>query len=163
MQMKFEYNNFGMEGSNVKLKRIPIYKCVLEKSDNYYAFNNYISGPNDVYDLCKSYLENEDREHFVIIMLNVKHKVIGINTVSIGVLSSCPVHPREVFKPAIVSNSHGIIAVHNHPSGDPYPSDDDIRITRRLKEAGEILGIALVDHIIIGDHRYMSLKEMGYI
>ena len=96
-------------------------------------------------------------------MLDTKNQVIGINTVAIGVLSSCPIHPREVFKPAILANAAGVILVHNHPSGDPYPSQDDLLLTNRLKEAGEVLGIQVMDHVILGYANYASLKERGQI
>jgi DNA repair protein RadC len=98
-----------------------------------------------------------------VIMLDTKNQVIGINTVAIGVLASCPVHPREVFKPAILANAAGIVLVHNHPSGDPYPSQDDLLLTNQLKEAGEVLGIQVVDHVILGYANYASLKERGQI
>jgi len=91
-------------------------------------------------------------------LLNQKNGIIGINTVSVGNLSSSIVHPREVFKPAIVAGAASIIVAHNHPSGDPTPSSNDIYVTTRLKEAGDILGIAVLDHVIIGDGCYVSLK-----
>jgi len=93
-------------------------------------------------------------------MLDTKHKVIGINTVSIGNLNSCLVHPREVFKPAILSNTAAIILGHNHPSGDTKPSNEDIEITRRIAEAGKLLSISVLDHIIVGEG-FTSLKEAG--
>jgi DNA repair proteins len=79
------------------------------------------------------------------------------------VLASCPIHPREVFKPAILANAAGIILLHNHPSGDPSPSQDDLLLTSRLREAGEVLGIQVVDHVILGYATYASLKERGQI
>jgi DNA repair protein RadC len=100
-------------------------------------------------------------------MLDTKNRLIGINTVSVGILDSRIVHPREVFKPAILSNAAGIIVGHNHPSGDPSPSVEDTRITKRLHEVGEILGIDLLDHVIVRDGteplRWVSLKERGVI
>ena len=84
-----------------------------------------------------------------------------METTAIGVLSSSPVHPREVFKEAIKMSSAGIVLAHNHPSGDPSPSQDDLLLTTRLRNAGEILGIPVIDHIIFGDNRYISLKEQG--
>jgi DNA repair protein RadC len=94
-------------------------------------------------------------------LLDVRKKVIGINTFAIGSLSSCPVHPREVFKAAVVANAASIIIIHNHPSGNPHPSSDDLALTARLKEAGDILGIPVVDHIVLGDENYYSFKEAG--
>ena len=107
-------------------------------------------------------MQGLDREHFVVLLLDIKNKVIGINTVSIGNLDSSIAHPREVFKPAILSNAGSILLAHNHPSGDPTPSREDIEITHRLVNAGNILGINVLDHIIIGDG-YRSLKEAGHM
>jgi len=92
-----------------------------------------------------------DREHFVIILLNQKNRVIGVSTVSIGSLTASIVHPREVFKGAILSNAASIICGHNHPSGDCQPSREDRALTARLVEADKLLGISLIDHVIIGD------------
>ena len=121
-----------------------------------------IKSPEDIAKLV-SYLETEDREHFLCIHLDAKNQVLGVETVSIGTLNSNLVSPREVFKGAILSNCFGIICVHNHPSGDIEESEEDKRITRRLKEAGKVLGIELLDHVIIGDGSYTSLKEKGLI
>lgn len=103
------------------------------------------------------------KEHFKILMTNVKLEVIGVETVSVGELSGAPVHPRETFAPAIRRGAAAVCFAHNHPSGDPRPSDDDLKITKRLVECGDILGIRVLDHIIIGDGTYTSLKEAGYI
>lgn len=114
--------------------------------------------------IINQYLKGADREHFVVIMLNTKYEIIGINTVSIGTLDASLVHPREVFKPAILTNAAAIILAHNHPSGHPEPSEDDIKVTRKLKEAGEILGIDVLDHIIIGGpNNWYSMYENGKI
>ena len=145
---------------------IPIYKVMLVKDGNQKAEQKSITCPNTARDIVSSYLAGVDREHFVALMVDQKHKVIGINTVSVGSLNSSVVHPREVFKPAILSNAAAIILAHNHPSGDPMPSAEDIEVTRRLVAAGETLGIAVLDHIIIGCEvtgRYVSLKEQGII
>jgi DNA repair protein RadC len=98
-----------------------------------------------------TYLADVDREHFVVIMLDQKNKVIGINTVSIGSLTASIVHPREVWKAPILSNAAAIILAHNHPSGQPQPSQEDRVLTVRLVAAGKLLGISVVDHVIIGD------------
>ncbi|MBQ5440724.1 MAG: DNA repair protein RadC [Firmicutes bacterium] len=103
------------------------------------------------------------KEFFKVLMLNVKLEVIGIETVSVGELSGAPVHPRETFEPAIRKGAAAVCFVHNHPSGDPNPSRQDLEITKRLVECGNILGIKVVDHLIIGDGVYTSLKEDGYI
>ncbi len=103
------------------------------------------------------------KEFFKVLLLNVKLEVIGLETVSVGELAGAPVHPRESFEPAIRKGAAAVCFVHNHPSGDPHPSKDDLEITKRLTECGDILGIRVLDHIIIGDGVYTSLKEEGYI
>lgn len=119
-----------------------------------------IRSPQDAYEHVKD-LKDYDREHFVILHLNTKNKVIGRETISIGSLDRAVVHPREVFKSAIRRGSAAIIAAHNHPSGDSSPSHEDIQLTERLQEAGELVGIELLDHIIIGTFSNTSLKERG--
>jgi DNA repair protein RadC len=103
------------------------------------------------------------QEHFVAIYLNTKNQVIHRKTVFIGSLNASIVHPREVFKEAIKRSAASIICVHNHPSGDPTPSREDIDVTKRLAECGRIIGIELLDHLIIGDQKFVSLKEKGYV
>jgi len=103
------------------------------------------------------------QEHFVCLYLNTKNQVIHKQTVFIGSLNSSIVHPREVFREALRRSAASIICFHNHPSGDPTPSREDIEVTKRLSECGKLLGIQVLDHIIIGDKRYVSLKEKGYL
>ncbi len=103
--------------------------------------------------------QEEAQEVFGILILNTKNKIVAVHEVSRGSLSSALVHPREVFKPAVLHNAAAIICFHNHPSGDPEPSRDDIEVTKRLVEAGKIMGIEVLDHIIVGEDRYVSLKE----
>lgn len=104
-------------------------------------------------------LKREPVEKFGIIVLNTKYKISGLHVLAVGSLDSVTVEPREVFKAAMVNNAYAIIAFHNHPSGDPQPSAWDIAITRRLKEVGDILNINLVDHLIIGEGKWFSMKE----
>lgn len=106
-------------------------------------------------------VEEEAQEVFGILILNTKHKIVAVHEISRGSLNSSIVHPREVFKPAVLHNAAAIICFHNHPSGDPKPSGEDIEITKRLVEAGKIMGIEILDHIIVGDDGYTSLKERG--
>lgn len=107
-------------------------------------------------------MENEDRETFVALYLDTKNRVIKKETVSIGSLNSNIVHPREVYREAILNSAHNIIVAHNHPSGDPTPSREDLELTDRLYKAGEIIGIGLIDHIIVGESgQYYSMKERG--
>ncbi|MFC4320950.1 RadC family protein [Litchfieldia salsa] len=114
-----------------------------------------------------NYLMEEMRfltqEHFVCLYLNTKNQVLAKQTIFIGSLNASIVHPREVFKEAFKRSAASIIALHNHPSGDPTPSREDIDVTKRLVECGKIIGIEVLDHIIIGEHKYVSLKEKGYL
>lgn len=103
------------------------------------------------------------QEHFVCLYLNTKNQVLHKQTVFIGSLNASIVHPREVFKEAFKRSAASVICVHNHPSGDPTPSREDIDVTKRLTECGKMLGIELLDHLIIGDQKYVSLKEKGYV
>ncbi|HBE80346.1 MAG TPA: DNA repair protein RadC [Firmicutes bacterium] len=145
------------------LYRLPIYQVRLVRDGSQRSNLKKIVKPTDVTEILNAFLTGVDRENFVVIMLNTKNQIIGINTVAIGMLSSCPVHPREVFKPVILANAAGVILGHNHPSGEPSPSQDDLALTNRLRDAGELLGIPVIDHIIIGDEgRFYSFKEHSY-
>lgn len=103
----------------------------------------------------------DGREHFRVLLLNARHASLGWQTVSIGCLTSSVAHPREVFRAAIVAGATGMVLTHNHPSGDPEPSAEDLALTRRLAAAGAIVGIEVHDHIVTGGGRYVSLKERG--
>lgn len=120
-----------------------------------------IRSPRDVANYLIEELRYLKKEHFIAVLLDTKNKVIAKETISIGTLNSSIVHPREVFKPAIKKSVSAIIVVHNHPSGDPTPSREDIEVTKRLIKAGEIVGIDLLDHIIIGGSDFFSLKDKG--
>ncbi|WP_197031731.1 RadC family protein [Paenibacillus massiliensis] len=122
-----------------------------------------IRSPRDVSDLLSEQLRYLQKEHFVCLFLNTKNVVIAQETLSIGSLNAAVVHPREVFRAAIKCSSASIICAHNHPSGDPTPSKEDVQLTQRLIEAGSIVGIDVLDHIVIGDGQYVSLKERGLI
>ncbi len=106
-------------------------------------------------------VQEEAQEVFGILILNTKNKIVAVHEISRGTLNSSVVHPREVFKPAVLHNAAAIICFHNHPSGDLEPSREDIEITKRLVEAGKILGIEVLDHIIVSDEGYTSLKGRG--
>jgi len=108
-------------------------------------------------------VQEEAQEVFGILILNTTHKIVAVHEISRGTLNASMVHPREVFKPAVLHNAAAIICFHNHPSGEPKPSKEDIETTNRLVEAGKIMGIEVLDHIIVGDDKYTSLKEMGVI
>jgi DNA repair protein RadC len=106
-------------------------------------------------------VHKEAQEVFGILILNTKNKVVAVHEVSRGTLNSSMVHPREIFKPAVLHNAAGIVCFHNHPSGDTEPSKEDIEVTERLVMAGEIMGIIVMDHIIVGDDEYTSLRDIG--
>ena len=148
----------------VKIENVRI-KLVRESAGLY--CNNYISSPEDAAEIAAKFFEDmsSDREIFAVMLLNTKNRVIGINVVSVGSLTASVVHPREVFKAACLANATNIILTHNHPSGDPAPSKEDISITSRLVQAGRLMDIPVLDHIIIGDGtgRSMSFKASDLI
>ena len=125
--------------------------------------NYIISKPEDIYDLVKDDMKYFEQEHFRILMLNTKNIVINIKDIFIGASDSSVIETRKVFKEALKYNAKNITICHNHPSGDPDPSKEDVNISLRIKEAGKIIGIDLLDHIIIGDNRFVSLKYKGII
>ncbi len=118
--------------------------------------------PQDVAQLFLDDMRHYDREHFKAVLLNTKNQLLRVVTVSIGSLNASIVHPREILKPAISTSAASIILVHNHPTGDPTPSKEDIEFTKRFAKCGELIGIQLLDHVIIGEGTYRSLKEGGY-
>jgi DNA repair protein RadC len=122
-----------------------------------------IRSPKDIANLMSEELRYLQKEHFVCLFLNTKNHVLAQETLSMGSLNASIVHPREVFRAAIKRSSASIVCVHNHPSGDPTPSPEDIQLTHRLVEAGTIIGIEVLDHVIIGDQRFISLKEEGFM
>lgn len=120
--------------------------------------------PAEAAPLLAQYIGETDREVFVVALLTIRHRVLGLHTVSVGCLTSSLVHPREVFKPAILSGSAALLIAHNHPSGDPEPSAEDIALTRRLTAAGQLLGIEVLDHLVLGEAgRFVSLRERGVL
>lgn len=122
-----------------------------------------IKSPEDAAAYLMTDMSSLVQEHFVVLFLNVKNEVLHKQTIFIGSLNSSIVHPREIFREAVKRSAASIICAHNHPSGNPTPSPEDIEVTDRLVEAGAIIGIELLDHLIIGDHRFISLKEKGYM
>lgn len=122
-----------------------------------------IHSPKDIADLVMAEMRYLDREHFRVALLNTKNHVLKLELVSIGTLNTSTVHPRELFKSAIRISAATVILLHNHPSGDPTPSREDIDITNRLTEAGKLLGIEVLDHLVIGDGKYVSFKEKGLL
>jgi len=127
-----------------------------------YDVRPLVSSPIKVYELLKPMFLS-DKESFLMLSLNTKNGVTAIRTISIGSLNANIVHPREVFKAALFDSAVSIIVAHNHPSGDPTPSKEDIDITKKLLEAGNLLCITLLDHVIVGDGQHFSMKEAGHI
>jgi DNA repair protein RadC len=122
-----------------------------------------IKNPEAVCKVISSSIKEKAKEHFKLILLNSRNKKIGISTISIGTLTTSLVHPREVFKEALAHSAASVILAHNHPSGDPEPSEDDLKITRKLVESGKILGVEVIDHIIVGKNSFYSFREKGLI
>lgn len=142
------------------------YRLELVKEESHkYEVETRISCPKDIYEVltkvCR--IQCNAEEVFILITLNTKNIVTGYFEVHRGTINTSLVHPREVFKRALLNNASDIMVAHNHPSGDPNPSKEDIQITERLKEAGNLLGINLLDHIIVGEDKYISLKEKGVL
>jgi len=121
-----------------------------------------IRSPQDAAAYLMPDMTSLNQEHFVVLFLNIKNQIIHRQTIFIGSLNASIVHPREIFREAVKRSAASIICAHNHPSGVPTPSAEDIDVTKRIEEAGYIMGIELIDHVIIGDHQFISLKEKGY-
>jgi len=133
----------------------------LEPDDNMGQYR--ITSPHTLVKAIRKSILEKAKEHFKLVLLNTRNKIIGISTISIGTLNASLVHPREVFKDALVHSASSIILVHNHPSEDPEPSDDDMMLTRRLADAGRLMGIEVLDHIIVTRAGYTSFKERGLL
>lgn len=144
-------------------KRVNFVSVKLVKESSVLYKNRIIKSPKDIEEFLSPFLESSDREMLVACCLDTKNQPTCINIVSIGTINSSLVHPREVFKPAILSNSASIILAHNHPSGILEPSKEDINITKRINEVGKIIGITLYDHIIVSNLGYCSLKQKGVL
>ncbi|EMS74152.1 RadC family protein [Ruminiclostridium cellobioparum] len=149
-----------------RVKAIQI-KAALELSKrvatNDGLLHHTIKNANDVNNLMMEEMRYLKKEIFKALLLDTKNQIIKIVDVSMGSLNSSIVHPREVFSEAVKYGSNSIIFVHNHPSGDPTPSAEDLQTTQRLEKAGSILGIKVLDHIVVGDGKFVSFKEKGYI
>lgn len=147
---------------NEPAKRVNIVSIKMVREGSVLYNVRKICSPADAVELGRRFLEECDREQLIVCCLDTKNQPLSVNVVSVGSLNSSIVHPREVFKVAVLSNSASIVVFHNHPSGDVSPSTEDINVTNRLKEAGKLIGIDLIDHISIGSEgKYCSLKEKG--
>jgi DNA repair protein RadC len=135
---------------------------VSESASSYFSLGTRYTAPQQVFETFK-FLMLETKEMFLTLHLDGKNRVVCVDLVSVGSLNQSIVHPREVFKTALLSNAAAVLLIHQHPTGDPSPSAEDIAITRRLKEAGDICGIKVLDHIIIGEDQYLSFVERGLL
>lgn len=140
---------------------IPIYTVTLVRDAALPVPSRTVDSPAVAAEILRAFIGDADREHVAVLLLDTRNRVIGVNTVSIGNLNANLVHPREVFKPVMLANGNAIILGHNHPSGESEPSPEDIAITQRLKEAGELLGIPVLDHLVLGESSFYSFKERG--
>ena len=168
----FGLNNIG-SASVTELTKIPgitkqkasVISAVFELSRRHASTDKgnrqRISSPEAAYELIYPMVRDERIEHFIALLLDTKNHLLKIEKVSKGSVNANIVHPREVFRPAILEGAASIIVAHNHPTGDPTPSQNDIDITRKLKETGTLCGIELYDHLIIGDSKFLSMKEQG--
>lgn len=161
-----EIKEVRRESNSKKLKKI--YEIVtikqFRKAIPGFSYNDYtIRSPHDAGVLAMEMIGTEDREVFLVICLNTKNKINAVHKAHVGSLNASIVHPRDVFKSAILNNSASIILAHNHPGMDTSESKEDVDVTKRLVEAGKILGIEVLDHLIVADNHFSSLKEKGYI
>jgi DNA repair protein RadC len=149
----------------MKTYRVARYRIALVREGSIPTeWDKIVRQPRDVAELMAPLVSDLDRETFWVLALNGKNAVIGLNLVSVGSLTAALVHPRELAKSLILANAAATVVVHNHPSGDPSPSAEDIALTRRLCEVGELLGVRLLDHIIVtGEGRFYSLADAGHL
>lgn len=152
-----------MNGEKVQKHYIANMQVKLVRDGSILADKKAVRTPEDAYSILAPYFECLPNEHFLVLLLSTKNGVNAVSCVSVGSLNASVVHPREIFQRAILSNAASIILCHNHPSGDPTPSPEDIELTRRMIEAGNLLDIKILDHIIVGDRCFLSLKERGHI
>ena len=123
-----------------------------------------MQSPSEAAPILRDYIGDLDREVFVVAMLTTRHRILGLHTVSVGCLTASLVHPAMVMKPAILASAAGLVLGHNHPSGDPEPSAEDLALTRRLAAAGSLLGIEILDHLVIGEAgRFVSFRQRGFL
>jgi len=139
--------------------RIPIVRVALVREGTVSSETRTVRAPSDAASVVRETIGDYDREAFVVLLLNTKHRIIGVHIAGIGTLDSAPTGPREVFRAAILAGAKAVIFGHNHPSDDPTPSAADLHLTRRLVKAGDLLGIPVLDHVIIGETNHISLRE----
>jgi len=164
IQTLFGQEEVARKPRTIKFRIIkPVFETLQVQEDvtRYISPKERYTSPQQVFDTFY-FLNHETKEYFMGLHLDGKNRIVAIEVISIGSLNQSIVHPREVFKTALLSSAAAIILLHNHPTGDPTPSREDIEITRRLKEAGELLGVKVLDHIIVGE-TYVSFVERGLL
>jgi DNA repair protein RadC len=144
-------------------QRLQVVRIAMVKDRPILYSGERLTTASQVPDAFRTLIGDPDREYFVAFLLDGKNRIVSCNVVSVGSLNQAIVHPRETFKAAVLANAAAIIVAHNHPTGDPTPSREDLEITRRLREAGELLGIRLLDHVIVGDGCYRSFADNGLL
>jgi len=149
-------------------KFISVFRVSLVKDRRVSFESNHVNNSAEAQSILRKLIDvqgQQDRENFCVVLLSAKNEIIGLNLCAIGGLSSATIHPREVLKPAILANSSALILCHNHPSGDPEPSEEDLAITKRIVQAASIMGIVVHEHLIISMHddRYYSFADNGLI
>lgn len=165
IKQRFLHHSFkGVDKMEKVIEVLRIKQEIRELPTEYQQYAQYtIRSPYDAIDLVTAMIADEDREVFLVLTLNTKNQITAVHRCHVGALSSSMVTPREVFKSAILNNGASIIVAHNHPSGNPEQSKEDIEVSRRLVESGKILGIPVLDSLIVGLNSGISLKEKGYI
>ncbi|QSB12302.1 DNA repair protein RadC [Lysinibacillus fusiformis] len=147
----------------VPAKRIQLVDVVLERKGSQLFEGRRVRSPEDAANIIRDFIGDSDREKFVVLCLSTKNEPTALQVVHTGSINASIVHPRDVLKVAVISNSASILVAHNHPSNDTTPSPEDIEVTKRLVEAGQILGIDVIDHLILASNSFRSLKESGYM
>ena len=148
----------------VEQYEFPVYRCTLVREGTISTEKRRVNSPEDAVTILEPQFTGADREKFLLLLLDARNQVVGLNVATVGTLTETAVQPREVFKPALLGLATSIILAHNHPTGDPEPSPEDIATTKHLQEAGRILKIAVVDHLIIGDDgHWVSLARRGLL
>jgi len=143
--------------------RLPLYTVALVRDRKAPPCPSILDSPQKIAAAVRPLIGNSDREHFLVVLLDARQKCLGLQIVSTGTLSASLVHPRETFKPALLAGAAAIVVCHNHPSGDATPSAEDGEATRRLVKAGELLGVPVLDHVVIGADSHYSFREAGRI
>jgi DNA repair protein RadC len=155
----------GKQTKSIRMKVIrPVWETLTinEVPASYINGRTKVTSSREVFDLFR-FLANETKEHFMALHMDSKNRILCMDHVSSGSLNASIVHPREVFKTCLLSSATAVLFLHNHPSGNPDPSREDLELTSRLKDAGALLGIRVLDHIIIGEDRYVSLADQGLV